>query len=180
MFIWKYAEVCGPQCEEVTNCKNVTACRALWSLRYHSAQKELVSFIISTIQQFCLSLCLTLGFQILQFLLAQLHTGHREAWEWADCSNGKACLTCADFWTLGLNRDMESTVRHWLFYTWYKNYLYVLLQLFPQFYYMVCLNTWFWLACRCWMASCASNDFNALCQVALCLHIVHFKLFNYI
>ncbi|KAK2915692.1 hypothetical protein Q8A67_000066 [Cirrhinus molitorella] len=67
---------------EVTNCKNVAACRASWSLSYHSAQKELLSYVLDIERP---------GNELI-------------------VRTSKACMTRADFWTLGLNRDMESTI----------------------------------------------------------------------
>lgn len=85
-------EVCGPQCEEVTNCKNVAGCRASWSLRYHSAQKELLNYILDIEGP---------GNELI-------------------VRTAKACLTRADFWTLGLNRDMESTIGNGCFQLIYQ------------------------------------------------------------
>ncbi|KAI7814046.1 hypothetical protein IRJ41_006925 [Triplophysa rosa] len=80
------AKDCGPQCEALTNCENVSTCRASWTLGNHPAQKELLSYVLDIERP---------GNELI-------------------VRTANAVLNRSDFWTLGLNRDMESSVRSWL------------------------------------------------------------------
>ncbi|KAG1925878.1 hypothetical protein F2P79_025235 [Pimephales promelas] len=74
---------CGPQCEAFTKCENISACRASWTLGNHPAQKELLNYILDI---------------------------ERPGKELIVRTTNNAVLNRADFWTLGFNRDMESTI----------------------------------------------------------------------
>ncbi|XP_029943211.1 uncharacterized protein LOC115385366 [Salarias fasciatus] len=75
-------DLCGLHCESITNYDNVRPCRASWTLGTHPAQKQLLDYVLDT---------------------------ERPATELI-VQTQKACLTRADFWTLGLNAEMESTI----------------------------------------------------------------------
>lgn len=64
-----------------SQCENIAACRGSWTLGSHPAQKELLNYILDIERP---------GNELI-------------------VRTANTVLTRADFWTLGLNRDMEST-----------------------------------------------------------------------
>ncbi|XP_057677447.1 uncharacterized protein LOC130906813 [Corythoichthys intestinalis] len=75
-------EQCGTHCAVITNCESIRPCRASWAVKTHPAQERLLAYILDI---------------------------ERPETELIVQTN-KACLTRSDFWTLGLNREMESTI----------------------------------------------------------------------
>uniref|UniRef100_A0A8P4KT55 Uncharacterized protein n=1 Tax=Dicentrarchus labrax TaxID=13489 RepID=A0A8P4KT55_DICLA len=72
----------GPHCEMITKSENVRPCRASWTFKLHPAQEQLLKYVLDTENP--------AGKLIVK--------------------TGKSCLTRADFWGLGLNKEMESTI----------------------------------------------------------------------
>ncbi|XP_076132472.1 uncharacterized protein LOC143114652 [Alosa pseudoharengus] len=73
---------CGPHCEALTSPEGISACRASWIFEYHPSQKALLDYVLD-----------------------QEKTGAELI-----IRTDKACLTRADFWSLGLNHNMDSTI----------------------------------------------------------------------
>ncbi|XP_061570613.1 uncharacterized protein LOC133424181 [Cololabis saira] len=73
---------CGPHCEIITKSENVRPCRSSWTFKLHPAQEQLLKYVLDT-----------------DNLAGELIV-----------KTGKSCLTRADFWGLGLNKEMESTI----------------------------------------------------------------------
>ncbi|KAG8004737.1 hypothetical protein GBF38_016612, partial [Nibea albiflora] len=72
---------CGTQCELLTKCDQVAPCRASWTVQ-NPAQEQLLEYILD-----------------IEKPKTELIV-----------KTQKGCLTRADFWTLGLNNQMESTI----------------------------------------------------------------------
>ncbi|XP_072558290.1 uncharacterized protein [Paramormyrops kingsleyae] len=76
------SDVCGPLCEDVTNPQNIWPSRSSWSFEPHLSQRQLLTYVLDISRP-------------QNELIVE---------------TSKGCLTRADFWTLGLNEEMESTI----------------------------------------------------------------------
>ncbi|XP_072567723.1 uncharacterized protein [Paramormyrops kingsleyae] len=75
-------DLCGPPCKALTKPENILASRSSWSFVLHPGQQQLLNYVLDISRP-------------KDELIVETSTG---------------CLTRADFWTLGLNEQMESTV----------------------------------------------------------------------
>lgn len=89
----KDTNLCGSQCELRTKCDQITPCRASWTVPTHPPQEQLN--IIS-----CLSVLHQLQYNL------DIEKPETEL----IVKTQKGCLTRGDFWTLGLNNEMESNI----------------------------------------------------------------------
>ncbi|CAI5670940.1 unnamed protein product [Oreochromis niloticus] len=77
-----FPDLCGPPCEALTKPENILASRSSWCFVPHPGQQQLLNYVLDISRP-------------KDELIVETSSG---------------CLTRADFWTLGLNKQMESTI----------------------------------------------------------------------
>ncbi|XP_070399217.1 uncharacterized protein [Nothobranchius furzeri] len=77
-----FPDLCGPPCEALTKPENILASRSSWCFVPHPGQQQLLNYVLDISRP-------------KDELIVETSSG---------------CLTQADFWTLGLNKEMELTV----------------------------------------------------------------------
>ncbi|CAI5669788.1 unnamed protein product [Oreochromis niloticus] len=76
-----FPDLCGPPCEALTKPENILASRSSWCFVPHPGQQQLLNYVLDISRP-------------KDELIVETSSG---------------CITRADFWTLGLNKQMEST-----------------------------------------------------------------------
>nr|XP_054592682.1 uncharacterized protein LOC129157495 [Nothobranchius furzeri] len=82
-----FPDLCGPPCEALTKPENILASRSSWCFVPHPGQQQLLNYVLDISRP-------------KDELIVETSSG---------------CLTRADFWTLGLNKEMESTIANGCF-----------------------------------------------------------------
>ncbi|CAI5669971.1 uncharacterized protein LOC109195591 isoform X1 [Oreochromis niloticus] len=77
-----FPDLCGPPCEALTKPENILASRSSWCFVPHPGQQQLLNYVLDISRP-------------KDELIVETSSG---------------CITRADFWTLGLNKQMESTI----------------------------------------------------------------------
>ncbi|XP_026001571.1 uncharacterized protein LOC113008408 isoform X2 [Astatotilapia calliptera] len=77
-----FPDPCGPPCEALTKPENILASRSSWCFVPHPGQQQLLNYVLDISRP-------------KDELIVETSSG---------------CLTRSDFWTLGLNKEMESTI----------------------------------------------------------------------
>ncbi|CAI5686400.1 unnamed protein product [Oreochromis niloticus] len=82
-----FPDLCGPPCEALTKPENILASRSSWCFVPHTGQQQLLNYVLDISRP-------------KDELIVETSSG---------------CITRADFWTLGLNKQMESTIENGCF-----------------------------------------------------------------